>query len=135
MHVQDIPAKGKKEHRIRGLQPVAATGHLYILPTQHILRGELSEFPLGQHDDVLDALAMQLHLWRGLLSPERMERYKRSEDRLLRATKDYGLTRDFGAALAAQSTAVHPRDIPSLDDLGIDPEDYRYGAFVDAEMR
>lgn len=92
IELKAIPSKrgtgnNSKEMRIRGLQPIAATGRLYILPTQHELRNELADFPLGEHDDCADALAHQLVMWRGLVSPERMAKYKASEQRLLRAVR------------------------------------------------
>jgi hypothetical protein len=87
-----VPSKratgnNSKHTRIRGLQPVAATGRLYILPTQHELRNELADFPLGEHDDSIDALAHQLVMWRGLLSQARMSKYKASEEKLFRSIR------------------------------------------------
>jgi hypothetical protein len=119
VYVSVVPVKpgGPAKSHIRGLQPVAATGHLYVLPTQHQLRTELSEYPLGRHDDVADALALQTQLWRGLLSPERMRRYKESEAKLLRRI---GNSR-FSPADVAEMTPSE------LEDIGYDPEDGRYG--------
>lgn len=79
LRTQPIKAVGKKESRIRGLQPVAATGRLYVGAEQHILRTEMSEFPLGEHDDAIDSLSMHLQLWRGQMSDDRWKRYKASE--------------------------------------------------------
>jgi len=83
LNVKPIRAIGKKETRIRGLQPVVATGRVYILPTQMILRNEMSDFPLGEHDDALDSLSMQLQLWTNQMSLSRWNRYKESERRVL----------------------------------------------------
>lgn len=94
MNVIELKAIGRKEQRIKGLQPVVATGHLYIEPTMHLLRNEMSEFPLGRHDDVLDALAMQLQVWRGVMSAERWEKYKIAETKLMRRIKGYGVRGD-----------------------------------------
>lgn len=94
LNIRPIKAKGKKELRIRGLQPILATGHLYALPTQHILRNEMSEFPLGQFDDVLDALSMQQQLWRSIMAPARWTKYKESEKRLLERIDNYSLRTD-----------------------------------------
>lgn len=115
-----VPVKpgGPAKSHIRGLQPIAATGHLYILPTQHILRTELSEYPLGKNDDVADALALQLQLWRGLLSPDRMRRYKESEKRLLRSLDNRG-----GKSV---ETDLSPSE---LEDIGYDPDDNRYSKY------
>lgn len=79
-----LKAQGKKTMRIRGLQPIMATGRLYILPTQMILRQEMADFPLGQFDDAIDSLSMQQQVWRGIMSPERWAKYKESEAKLLR---------------------------------------------------
>lgn len=53
-----------KEVRIRGLQPVFGNGHIFLRKWMKDLEGELLAFPLGAHDDLPDALAMQLDLWR-----------------------------------------------------------------------
>lgn len=115
-HIVPIKPGGPAKSHIRGLQPIAATGHLYILPTQHILRNELSEFPLGQYDDVADALALQLQLWRGLLSPERMLKYRKSEADLIRSIRSKGKRMDI--------SSLSPS---ALEDAGYDPEEGRYG--------
>jgi predicted phage terminase large subunit-like protein len=49
-----------KESRIRGLQPLIAAGRLKFRSHQRELISELEVFPLGAHDDLADALAMQL---------------------------------------------------------------------------
>ena len=90
--IREIKAIGKKELRIRGLQPIAATSKLYLHPTQHILRDEMSDFPLGAHDDCLDALAMQLQLWPDTVNEERWQRYKDAEKRALRTITGYNQT-------------------------------------------
>lgn len=82
--------KSSKEFRIRGLQPIMATGHLYIDPSSLILRDEMADFPLGEHDDVLDCLAMQLQLFRGQMSQSRWNKYKESEDRLIKQIMSQG---------------------------------------------
>jgi predicted phage terminase large subunit-like protein len=84
VELKAIPSKrgtgnNSKEMRIRGLQPIAATGRLYVLPTQHDLRNEMADFPLGQFDDTLDALAHQLTMWRGLVSPKSVARRMEAE--------------------------------------------------------
>lgn len=130
VYVNIVPVKpgGPGKTHIRGLQPVAATGHLYILPTQHTLRQELAEYPLSQYDDVADALALQLQLWRGLLSQERMRRYREHEERILRRTHDYGMVGTSALdPFMAQMVRDDRGNMPSLDDLGIDLEDERYG--------
>lgn len=129
-----IPSKrgtgnNSKEMRIRGLQPVAATGRLYINPQQHILRSELADFPLGEHDDCIDALAHQLQLWRGFLSPERMQKYKESEQRLLQRAMITGELPGW----EMQTPTRNPQDIPHPDDLGIEID--RYAPWQNYEIR
>jgi predicted phage terminase large subunit-like protein len=122
LNIVELKATGKKEVRIRGLQPVAATGHLYIPPHAHELRNEFSDFPLGKHDDLLDALAMQLQLWRGVVSAQRWARIKAAEERMIRDIDGYGLRSDrYRTGQLPPSGKVHPRDIPHPDDLGIEP--------------
>ncbi len=128
VYARVIPVKpgGPAKSHIRGLQPIASTGHLYVLPTHHILRNELAEFPLGQYDDVADALALQLQLWRGLLSPERMERYKASEAKVLRRLRS-GVHEGTREAIAQMTPS-------EIEDEGIDVEDYRYGRFHEVSL-
>lgn len=87
LNVRDIKAPrgqgGKNKPHIRGLQPIAATGRLYIHPGQHTLRTEMSEYPLGEHDDALEALALQLQLMENQMSPKRWDKYKASERDLI----------------------------------------------------
>lgn len=73
-----------KAQRIKGLQPVMATGHLYVHPSQLELRMQINEFPLAKHDDVLDSLSMHLQMWRGVMATGRWAKYQRSEKELLR---------------------------------------------------
>jgi predicted phage terminase large subunit-like protein len=56
--------KDQKNLDIMGLQPVFASGAILVRTHMHELRTELLAFPRGKHDDVIDALAMQLQLWR-----------------------------------------------------------------------
>jgi predicted phage terminase large subunit-like protein len=126
MELKALPSKrgtgnNSKFTRIRGLQPVVATGRMYTLPTQHVLRNEMADFPLGEHDDVIDALAMQLQMWRGLLSPDRLARYKASEAALIaRVMASDGMPEPVVA-----EGPRHPRDIPHPDDLGIEIPRFR----------
>lgn len=137
MNIQELKAipsrrgtgNNSKEMRIRGLQPIAATGRLYVHPNQHTLRSEMADFPLGEHDDCLDALAHQLVMWRGFLSPERMDKYKQSEQRLIQRA----LVEGIAPAWQHQRGRVHPRDVPHPDDLGIELP--QFGQFEDMELR
>lgn len=79
----DIKPGGKGKPHIRGLQPIMATGRMYVNPTMHKLRDQLDQWPLGEHDDVADALALQLQLFRGTLSPEALARLKAQEAHII----------------------------------------------------
>lgn len=83
-NVKPIKAIKAKETRIRGLQPFAAVHKLYLSPEQHILRNEMSAFPLGQHDDALDSLSMQLQLFTGVVSARQQRRMIEREREALR---------------------------------------------------
>jgi predicted phage terminase large subunit-like protein len=109
MHVKPLPARGKKETRIRGLQPVLATGHLYVHPTQGILQDEMADFPLGEHDDALESLSMQLQVMPQRVGPEFWAKYKASEEKLLSRIEGYGL-----------------KALPKRDPEEVDPEDEQY---------
>jgi len=125
VYIYVVPVKpgGPQKSHIRGLQPVAATGHLYVLPTQHLLRTELAEYPLGRNDDVADALALQTQLWRGLLSPERMRKYKESEAQVLRRI-----------ARSYEGPDIEELSPGELEDIGYDAEDHRWGPQRVAEL-
>lgn len=83
LNVVPLKALGRKDVRIRGLQPVAASGRLYVSATQSILRQEMADFPLGQYDDGLDALSMQLQVMTNQMSTARWQNYLRTEKQVL----------------------------------------------------
>ena len=82
-NIKPLKAPGKNKQHIRGLQPVAATGHLYLHATQHLLRNELADYPLGEFDDAADALALNQQMWPVHMSPARWNKYLESEKQLL----------------------------------------------------
>lgn len=53
----------KKELRIRGLQPISQARKLFLKPWMTQLVQELTAFPRGAHDDLIDALAYQPEFW------------------------------------------------------------------------
>lgn len=57
--VTPVPRSGNKtkEMRILSLVPRFEWGTLFLAPNLHDLEIELSQFPRGRHDDILDALA------------------------------------------------------------------------------
>jgi predicted phage terminase large subunit-like protein len=92
IYLNVVPVKpgGKGKPHIKGLQPLMATGRIFIHPTQHLLRNEAADYPLGEHDDVLDSLALHQQLFRSSMSQERWAKYKESERKLLHALKHPG---------------------------------------------
>lgn len=106
LNVVPVRPGGKGKPHIRGLQPVMATGRLYIHPTHHILRNEAADYPLGEHDDALDALALQLQMWVGQMRPERWKKYQDSERKLLRVLQ--GRAVDPGAPVDAHGLVITP---------------------------
>lgn len=127
-HVIMLKPGGKGKPHIRGLQPVAATGHLYLSPTQHELRTELSEYPLGQHDDIADALGLQTQLWQGVSSEEAWQKYQEAEDKYLRRLVHH----DASGRITREMAETMPLNI--LEDMGYDPEDGRYGRFSEVSF-
>jgi predicted phage terminase large subunit-like protein len=69
LRVVPVKAPGGKKSHVRGIQPVMAVGRLFVHAQQHLLINEMNDYPLGEHDDVVDALALQLQVWTGVLSP------------------------------------------------------------------
>lgn len=55
-------ANQTKEFRIKGLEPLYASGKIKHAPWMESLEDELLSFPKGKHDDEIDALAMQLEV-------------------------------------------------------------------------
>lgn len=133
LYLNVVPVKpgGKGKPHIRGLQPLMATGRLYIHPTQHILRNEAADYPLGEHDDALDALALQLQLFRGQMAPERWAKYKESERKLLRVLQ--GKARDPGAPVDSHGLVITPnrkKGILDVDDDEIEDVPQRWSDMV-----
>lgn len=63
-HIEQLTnTKKSKGARIQGLQPLIAAGQLRFRQYMSELISELLVFPLGAHDDLADALAMQLEMW------------------------------------------------------------------------
>jgi len=54
---------GSKVDRVNGLQPYFAAGKIKIKPSMGELERELLSFPNGAHDDIVDALSMQIGFW------------------------------------------------------------------------
>lgn len=60
--VVELKATGSKESRIRGLVSLLKAGVLYFRSNMTELEEELITFPLGKHDDRIDALAYVLQI-------------------------------------------------------------------------
>jgi predicted phage terminase large subunit-like protein len=61
-YVEMLKSIKAKEIRIRALQPLFSSGSILIRTHHAELMAELEVFPLGAHDDVIDALSMVLQL-------------------------------------------------------------------------
>jgi hypothetical protein len=94
VRIEPLKPGGKGKPHVRGLQPIMATGKLFIHPTQVILRQEMADYPLGEHDDVVDCLALQLQLMKGQLSPEYQEKLKHEEKKILGEIGGLGATQE-----------------------------------------
>jgi len=60
----DRSTRKSKDVYIMGLQPMFSAGTIYIRHFMRELVKELMDFPRGSHDDLIDALSMQLPFWR-----------------------------------------------------------------------
>ncbi len=85
-----LKARGKKEIRIEGLQPLAATGRLWVHRKHFMLLQEAQEFPLGAHDDLIDALSMHQQLWRGIMEPGRWAALQKAERQIVQKILNEG---------------------------------------------
>ena len=65
-HVTELnPQNRSKDERIKGLQPLYENGkiiHNNHLPNNYFLEDELTRYPRGKHDDVIDALSYLLDI-------------------------------------------------------------------------
>ncbi len=82
-NIKPVKALGRKETRIRGLQPIMARGRLYVNARQQLLISEMSDFPLGEHDDVVDSLSMHLQLFLSATSQKTMAKRHSEEARIV----------------------------------------------------
>lgn len=84
MNITELKATGKKEIRVRGLQPVIAVGRFYVHSSHQLFLQEAADFPLGEHDDTVDSASMHLQIANGWFNQERNERYLAAEAKVLR---------------------------------------------------
>jgi hypothetical protein len=68
--------KGSKTDRIRGLQPFFANNRIFIKVSHDMLERELLAFPKGTHDDLPDALQLQLSFWGDVNAEHEVQQYK-----------------------------------------------------------
>lgn len=88
LHIRVTPlqpgTKQSKEDRVRGsLEPLIRSGLLHLLPSQSVLRQQISEFPDCLLWDELDALAMGTRLWRKPVRKEVIEKKQGAIKKLL----------------------------------------------------
>jgi hypothetical protein len=60
-----------------------------------MLRDEMADYPLGQHDDIVDSLAMHLRLMSHQVTPDFFARVEEGERLLLRTRRDVSLRRQL----------------------------------------
>lgn len=79
-YVEEIKTHGRvsKEMRIRALQPYFADGLVFIRAHMGDLERELLAFPRGAHDDILDALCMQVQFWNNETEMRRAEKEEKT---------------------------------------------------------
>jgi len=73
----------------------------------------MAEFPLGQHDDTIDSLSMQLQLWPHRLSPEHWAALAKEEHRIIQTIRQGG----------SDSMSLIRADLDLDPDEEIDPDD------------
>ena len=66
--------QGSKVDRIRGLQPYFADGRMFLRARHQELEQELLAFPKGTHDDIIDAMSMQMKFWYNITESYRKEK-------------------------------------------------------------
>jgi predicted phage terminase large subunit-like protein len=105
---------GSKVDRIRGLQPYFSNGQIFLKARMTEIEQELLAFPKGRHDDLVDALSMQIKFWYGIT-----ESYTKEEEEEL-AGKDM-----TGASVIKelQQRVIDPRSYPY--DVGCFGDFYR----------
>lgn len=96
LNVRDVKAIGKKEMRIRGLQPIMARGNFYYHATQQLLLSEMADFPLGEHDDVVDSLSMHLQLFTASLNPKTVDARNLEQARIISKLLGHDTDDEFG---------------------------------------
>lgn len=133
LRIQELTATGKKEHRIRGLQPLAAVGRLFLDPQQMILRDEMAQFPLGDHDDVLDSLSMHLQLFRGQMTLDAIEKAKERREQIMRSINGYSIRNDPGVLVLPSGAIVGVNTPADLSDRDFDDEP-RYQNWEEVEV-
>jgi len=118
----------KKVFRIRGLQPILADRRLFILSWMKDLRQELTTFPRGAHDDIIDALSMQLGFWRNTITKSQ----KSADSRPEKFTADY-ILREMTER--SQRPKNFPDDVLGLNTRGELVRDslYEWGSFSNYE--
>jgi len=98
LRIQELKAPGKHKQHVKGLQPIMKLKRLFCHPSQQLLLQEMSDFPLGEHDDTADALGLQPQLWKGRLSPEHLEKVEAEARRFANRIQGYSLKDDPGAS-------------------------------------
>lgn len=103
--------KQSKVDRIRALQPYFSAGLISLKKEMISMEQELLAFPKGEHDDLIDALSMQVHFWTEMMGLARGEEREEKDPR-----KTFG--GDVIKELTERFEAVgkYPYDQGNMDD-------------------
>ena len=96
LRVEELRAPGKHKVHVRGIQPVMRLHRLFCHPSQLMLTQEMADFPLGEHDDNVDALGLQQQLWRGRMSEEHLAKVEAEAANMARRITGYSIRNDPG---------------------------------------
>jgi len=110
--------KRAKGSRIQGLQPLFADGRVLLRKHHGVLVNELLSFPMGQNDDVIDCLSMQLRYWNLTKSAKDIKQQKIKDDPLsidfaLEQIQNRGKKKGFPydiSRINSPSTGIHRRN-------------------------
>lgn len=100
---------GSKVDRIRGLQPYFAENKIILKSSMNELEQELLAFPKGKHDDLVDALSMQMRFWYNIT-----ESYQREHEEDKKDDKFTGASVIKEMRLRAVNKNSYPHDIGCL---------------------
>ena len=122
-YVEEVKSYGRtsKEDRIRALQPFFANGLIRIGDGQSELERELLAFPNGAHDDIIDALSMQVGFW-----TEETEAVRREKERVEKKNPFSGAALLEELMGRANEAHQYPYDMGLMGERLEQPREYEY---------